>query len=451
MPPAASRHIRSGIYMFSNLIKLLKATSFPVWLLSFYILIWFLQIGNRIDFLGAIRIEFIAGAILFAFSVKELIGGKKPQSVPSFHAGFIRSIFFLYAFFIVYSFLTYDTETSRNVFTDRILKFSMIALFIGTLVKSKEALILVLLGFCLAMMKITQEGAFGILTGGLIWENQGIPRLHGVTLMYRHPNSLAGLAVSALPFFLFLFRFQTRFLKLIFAGIIVGLLATILYTGSRTGYVATLLLFLAILLHFGLFKVRSIALLSMLMVVAFFLVPEEYKGRFGTMFKSEGERGSSADKRMEIIEDAWYIAKAYPLGVGVGAFPYVREVEFGRKQDTHNLYLEILTNLGPFGLIAFIIFIALLFKTNRRSRVLLMEKKEYFLAEVCYIVNLYILCRLALGLFGMDLYEVYWWFAAGLTIALAKLAAEIKDDPAAVVGGDSSRKIPVHTSRAIVN
>jgi putative inorganic carbon (HCO3(-)) transporter len=408
--------------MFTRFTNLLKVSSFPVWLLSFYIFIWFLQIGNRIDFLGAIRVEFIIGAILSFLSIKEILGVKQLQTKNTFHHSFVRSIFFLYFFFIIYSFLTYDTDASWSIFSDRIFKFSMITLFIGVLVKSKEDLMLVLLGFCFAMVKITQEGMFGILTGGMIWQNQGIPRLHGVTLMYRHPNSLSGLAVSALPFFLFLFKFQTHFIRLVFLGVIIGLLSVVLYTGSRTGYVATLVLFVAILLHYGLFKGKTIFLLFIAMVVGFFVIPEEYKGRFGTMFKSEEERGSSANKRMEIIEDAWYIAKAYPLGVGIGAFPHVRDMEFGRKQDTHNLYLEILTNLGPFGLIAFIIFIALLFKTNRRSRVLLMEKKEYFLAEVCYIVNLYILCRLALGLFGMDLYEVYWWFAAGLTIALAKLA-----------------------------
>lgn len=416
--------MRVGSHMFSELIKLLRCSSIAVWLLGFYILIWFLQIGNRISILGSIRIEFILGVILIGLSMKEM-AWKDPSPAPPlyYHQGLVRGILFLYVFFIVYTFATYDAERSWSIFSDRVVKFSMITLFFSALIKNKYELILVLLGFCLAMAKITQEGVFGILGGGMIWENQGIPRLHGVTLMYRHPNSLSGLAVSALPFFLFLYRFQKKsLLKLSFIGIIIGLLAVVLYTGSRTGYVATVILLFAVMLRLGLFKAKTIFVLLAIGLIGVVAIPDDYKERFETVFKSEEERGSSANKRIEIIEDALYIAKEYPLGVGVGAFPYVRELEFDRKQDTHNLYLEVLTNLGPFGLVAFAIFIALLFKTNRHSRALFLGKNQPFLAEVCYIVNLYILCRLALGLFGMDLYEVYWWFAAGLTIALAKLA-----------------------------
>lgn len=411
--------------MFSSLLSLLRESRWPVWLLSFYVFIWFLQIGNRIEPLGAIRIEFLVGAFLIFISVKEWFN--RSRSPQQFHAGFVKSIYCLYAIFLVYTVFSMDEATSWFIFNDRIVKFSMFTLFVGVLVKSKAEIILFLVGFLLAMTKIIQEGIFGILTGGMIWQNQGIPRLHGVTLLYRHPNSLSGLAVGALPFFLFLYRFQSKFMKLFFIGAIIGLLMIILYTGSRTGYVATIIMFFAILLRLGLFKFKTILTLIMIVFVALVAIPQDYKGRFGTMFQSEEERGSSANKRIEILEDAWAIAKKYPLGVGVAAFPYVRDIEFNRQQDTHNLYLEILTNIGPFGLIAFFIFISMLFKTNMRSRERLLLKKDHFLAELCYIVNLYVLCRLALGLFGMDLYEVYWWFAAGLTIALSKLSTKESD------------------------
>lgn len=402
-----------------------------------------MQIGNRVGILGSLRIEFIVGAALIFLSLRELSGRRKQSD--EFHTGFIKSIYFLYVVFLIYTFFSYDSTRSTEIFLDRILKFSMFTVFIGCLVKTKTELALVLIGFMLAIVKIAQEGVFGVVTGGMIWQNQGIPRLHGVTKLYRHPNSLSGLAVSALPFFIFLFRFQTKFIKVVFAGVIIGLLIIVMYTGSRTGYVATLILLLALLLRLGIFKFRTILVMSLIFAAAAIFIPQDYKDRFGTMFKSEEERGSSANKRMEIIEDAWAIAKKYPLGVGVQAFPHVRDLEFGRQQDTHNLYLEILTNLGPIGFIAFWIFIILLFKTNARSRKLLLEKNQQFLAEVCYIINLYILCRLALGLFGMDLYEVYWWFAAGFTIALAKFAINSETLPSAEPAMSKGKPLAAHT------
>lgn len=395
-----------------------------MWILSFYVFIWFMQIGNRIEPLGAIRLEFILGIVLIGLSLKEWFQAR--TNAEFFHQKFIKSIFVLYAIFIIYTIASYDRETSWAVFSDRILKFSMFTLFISTLVKNKSELILVLLGFFLAMLKIIQEGMFGIVTGGMIWENQGIPRLHGVTLMYRHPNSLSGLAVGALPFFLLLLRFIPGLLKIPVGIGIIGLLMIIMYTGSRTGYVATLILFFAIVLRLGLFRFKTVSILLLTLAVAFIFIPQDYKDRFSTMFKSEEERGSSANKRIEILQDAVAIAIKYPLGVGVQAFPHVRDIEFGRQQDTHNLYLEVLTNIGPFGFLAFFVFISILFKTNNKSRQMLLQKNQLFLAELCYIINLYIVCRLALGLFGMDLYEVYWWFAAGLTIVLAKFAVTLE-------------------------
>lgn len=411
--------------MIGSFIRVLRDSSIPIWLLSFYIFIWFLQIGNRIAFLGAIRIEFIIGLILIFLSVMQW--AKNKSGSIGFHGGFIKSIYFLYFIFIIYTFASYDRNNSWYIFSDRILKFSMFTLFISTLVKNKSELILVILGYFLAMLKITQEGMWGIIGGGMMWENQGILRLHGVTGLYRHPNSLSGAAIGALPFFLFLYQFQTKLVKLIFAIGIAGLLAIVMYTGSRTGYVAVLILLAAILLRAGIFRFKTITSLLVIAIVVVTIVPQGYKDRFGTMTKSKEEMGSSANKRIEIIEDAWAIAKKYPLGVGVQAFPHVRSMEFGREQDTHNLYLEVLTNLGPVGVIAFIVFVGLLFRTNIQSRAIFLKGNERFLAELCYIINLYILCRLALGLFGMDLYEVYWWFAAGFTIALAKQAYNTKN------------------------
>jgi hypothetical protein len=40
---------------------------------------------------------------------------------------------------------------------------------------------------------------------------------------------------------------------------------------------------------------------------------------------------------------------------------------------------------------------------------------------VAYASVGFLLLRLILGLFGMDTYEIYWWFVLGLTLAVNKL------------------------------
>jgi hypothetical protein len=45
-----------------------------------------------------------------------------------------------------------------------------------------------------------------------------------------------------------------------------------------------------------------------------------------------------------------------------------------------------------------------------------------------YAVHAYLFVRLIVGIFGMDLYEIYWWFAMGIIIAvhnMSKVAARL--------------------------
>lgn len=44
------------------------------------------------------------------------------------------------------------------------------------------------------------------------------------------------------------------------------------------------------------------------------------------------------------------------------------------------------------------------------------------LIAVCDSIILFVTLRLFLGLFGMDLYEIYWWFSIGLTTSVGNIA-----------------------------
>ena len=162
--------------------------------------------------------------------------------------------------------------------------------------------------------------------------------------------------------------------------------------------------------------------------------------------QERSKRARSSDARIQILSDSFEVFIRHPFGVGVSAFPLVREEYFGMKQDTHNLYLEIATNLGFQGLIAFgLLYTAFVrrFNSIRHSlgaqlysmskltsdrfgegEMKLHAKHEkdlnLFLAMVNAIL-VYLLLRLVLGLFGHDLYEIYWWIVIGFVFSLNKL------------------------------
>ena len=156
----------------------------------------------------------------------------------------------------------------------------------------------------------------------------------------------------------------------------------------------------------------------------------------------------------QIISDSIEILARYPLGLGVDGFRAKRMELFGRHQDTHNLYLQVATQLGVQGLLVFLLFLVVLWKglsgvisrlasapshglsnrsagpqkSFRRDWFEAMFEKSGFLLAVARATQAYLLVRLVLGLFGHDLYEVYWWIVTGLVLSLL-----------AILGPDANR------------
>jgi hypothetical protein len=195
---------------------------------------------------------------------------------------------------------------------------------------------------------------------------------------------------------------------------------------------------------------RFLAFMAVLFFVVLWALPVSYQERFSTIFSGEEKEGHSKVKRIELFHDSLNVFMTYPFGVGIGAFKEVRAEEYGKDpMDTHNLYTQILSETGIQGLI---VFVALIFKVLKTLHNLEIDLKAdiekigshmrrappvfemdesvsghlrdlQFMQAVCSATFAYIVIRLALGCFGHDLYEVYWWIACGLAIAVTNIYA----------------------------
>jgi hypothetical protein len=401
-----------------------------------YVITWYLQIGYRIPSLGNIRFEFLCAALLIVIAI--FSKGFRDISNP------LQKYLILFFICIIIEIpFSYDINTSWNIFIDRVVKFAFMAVFIMAFVKSPKDLKYFIVAFMLACLKMGQEGFIGKITGGLIWENQGIMRLHGSTPMYTDPNSFTGMAMGTLPFIYYLFPIVPRWIKAMLIIMLAFAINIILFSGSRTGYVAFSIFVLFVFLKSKM-KMKFLMYALIIGIISFPMVPHDYVERFQSIFTGTEKEGHSKETRIEILRDAYKIFITHPLGVGVSAFPAVREATFGREQDTHNLYLEVATNLGIQGFIVFIFFLYNMMKilngitrsAYKQLRIIedtighfdnpqgieddIMEHISdlKLIYAVGSAVIMFLVIRLALGFFGMDLYEIYWWFALGLTVSL---------------------------------
>jgi O-antigen ligase len=401
-----------------------------VYLFCGYVVIWYLQIGARISFLGDIRFEFIYAFLLTIIAIT--VVNKDNIYCP------LLSLVVLYFFVLLLQlFISQDFDTSWNIFIDRIVKFAFMAFFITFYVRTPDNLKLFIFFFLLACFKMGQEGFTGTITGSMLWENQGVQRLHGVTGLYRHPNSFSGMAVGTLPFIYALWPISSKYSKFGLIILLIFSLNIIIFTGSRTGYVAFIAFILFVML-LSKHKLRFVTIMLLAGIIATSLLPNDYIKRFESIYSSKKRESESVDKRKQILEDSIKVFWENPMGVGISAFPKVRYEKFGRKQDTHNLYLEVATNLGIHGFIIFfglIIYMIIVLKRTKydidhqiHELIHVQPDKHYnmkkhiqdlkFMSAIVLAVILFISVRLVLGMFGMDLYEIYWWFALGLTTAI---------------------------------
>jgi putative inorganic carbon (hco3(-)) transporter len=399
--------------------------------------------GHRMDILETIRFEFILGGSAIIMAIIKMTG--QPVQVGAAKR-IVILIGLLFLAMIVQLPMAWDPDEAQRVFVDRVFKFALLSFLIATMVESPQLLKIFLGAFLFAIFYITLESTQGLISGSLVWENQGIPRLHGAVPMYGHPNSLGGVAMGTLPFVVFLFvPVRHWILRLGLLAASVTSMACVIYSGSRTAYVGLISLFLWQFFQSHR-KGRFILVGAIVGAIALSVMPEEYIERFKSIGGKEAE-GSSKEKRIEILEDAIIILMENPAGIGVASFPAIRRVRFGRSQDTHNLYLEVATNLGVQGFIIFMALVgvmmfsfrhsALAFRSQRVRLIRLMrfkgvppgakkhirnhERDLAFCYSAAQATAGFILIRLVLGLFGMDLYEIYWWFASGVALALGGL------------------------------
>lgn len=408
-----------------------------------FVVVKYMQWGARREIFAVIRFEFMLALALTVVCVAMQVQYKFDFRR---QMGVIVWVVLLFVAMLIEIPFAAVGPRAWNLFFDRVIKFAMLTVFLAVFVRSPRTLLWFCGAFLLSICYVTQESTRGAISGSMVWENQGIPRLHGSVPIYSHPNSLGSVAVGAIPFAVFLFpHIKNFFIRSFFVFLVATALVVILYTGSRTAYMG---FFGFVLMWFILSKnkKRWAVAAVIVSVVGLPLIPKDYVERFKSIGGQEKE-GQSKNTRMEILEDAWTIFLENPGGVGLGSFTTVRQQRFGRFQDTHNLYLEVLTNLGIQGFFVFMGLIVMLLielerlrkflegqmgrvrQLARRYRVppglaspLNSHMKDMFIvralvdALVCFLW-----VRIVVGIFGHDLYEVYWWFSTGLVISFMSI------------------------------
>lgn len=236
-------------------------------------------------------------------------------------------------------------------------------------VRNEEDFRLVLLAFLGVMFLYVGKSAWEFFVHDRFVFRMGIKRMMGIDTTYGDPNAFAASICYSLPLAWALIRSRFR------SGWVTGFLwiygllalAAVMFTGSRSGMV-TFILFLLLIVMGSSRKVWGFLLAGLILVVTWEYMPEDLQKRFLSTFGGEyaalGAQ-ASAEGRTQGFLRGLELYKSYPLvGVGPHNFPltWPGMVE---GPNAHNVYGQLLSELGTAGLLSFGLLLWLLYRQNR--------------------------------------------------------------------------------------
>jgi O-antigen ligase len=296
------------------------------------------------------------------------------------------------------------------------------ALMIATAVRDERGLHKFVIMF-LAVMTLYMLHSVWEYRMGRHTFRMGIVRLIGVDKTLGDPNSFGASIVYALPFVQYLWvAWPVAWRRW---GLVVYVLLSagcILLTGSRSSLVGlTLWGFLNLLLTRR--KFQWLAGLAMLAVGGWFALPESLQTRFETIIDPSvgpANAQTSGQGRIEGFFIGLKLWGEYPIaGCGPGAW----RPASGAPIEAHNLYGQVMGELGTIGVIAFGFLVVMLLCNVRKLTRLTHpatgscpDRHMHALGRAMAMSTILLLFE---GMFGHNLFRYNWsWYCAFTAVAL---------------------------------
>jgi O-antigen ligase len=177
---------------------------------------------------------------------------------------------------------------------------------------------------------------------------------------FQNPNDLALNLAAFLPLVLmFVLRPGPALRRLVCAGISLLMVTALLLTKSRGGMLGAVAMVITFILVARLLTPALIIGLIMAGMVAVPLLPDSFWTRMASITDADQDQSGSRAERMLLLEQGWTVFLERPLtGVGMGQFQsYHRAGLRTRWHETHNVLLQVGSEIGIFGLAAFLFLI----------------------------------------------------------------------------------------------
>ena len=151
------------------------------------------------------------------------------------------------------------------------------------------------------------------------------------------------------------------------------------------------------------------------------------KDRYMSLVSSNTAGSATAQGRLGGILAEFKLGMTRPVvGHGVGTTPEVKANTWGSTQASHNMYGELLIEIGVIGFVLFLRFIVKIYQQFRRNQQLLRElmtsesaNRFYWNLNRALIALFWMYAVYSLNYWGLSQY--YWYLFGGLAIAFGQI------------------------------
>jgi hypothetical protein len=390
------------------------------WLLIGYMFLFIDRPFEVWKWLGDLHIERIY--MLFTMGVWAVYPNKR--WLPNSQHG----AYFAFAFAVITCWAMSPWSEQGQPVVEDWFKIVVFYVMLVTTIHDEEGLKTIAVGF-LVVMGLYLLHSFREYLGGRHTFRMGIARMIGVDTTLGDPNSFGASIVFALPIVTAIWKAEIggklgRWLLLGYVGLS-GL--CVLLTGSRSSLLG-LMVWCAVIIWGTRYRFAAFASFAALAPVAFVALPESLQTRFETIINPEvgpANARESGEGRLEGLFNGFRLLQHSPLtGIGPGAWrPATRS-----PIESHNLYGQVMGELGGLGVAAFLAlllcFLANL-RTVRRMREHYPEWQNNLFFALPSAVGMAIFLLLFMGNFGHNLFRFTWLWYGGFLI-IARHCAEIR-------------------------
>jgi O-antigen ligase len=429
-----------------------KAASNPGlnWYLLF-VVSWFLHLPARVPVLGVFRIDLLLVIILAVLALAKKTDDDSPKT------GTDKLLKIL----IAYSVLTIPfTEWPGSVIKaglPNLIKAVVFYYFTVAFVRTEPDLRRFIFVFIVCQivrileplyLNLTQDywGSGASMLGG----SEFLDRLSGSPYDVVNPNGLGAVICIVLPFLYFMQGLSWKH-RLVFVVLTPPLLYALMLTGSRSGLIALLIIFGAILVKS---KKRLLLLVCGIVAVGvgFSSLSPDMQDRYLSTFGLGEKNVATAEERAEGLAGQFHVALRRPLfghGLGTSAeanFHFNESGPYaGLALPAHNLYLELAQEIGLVGLVIFVLLMKSIvseFIGNQRERSGDQEVGA-FLPRFIDAMQVWIIMNIVFSFASYGLSSYDWYLFGGVSVVLQRLrrynAVQPPDENTRTVRGGSGR------------